>query len=97
MNNESVISLLASFCKVAGRAISSAGIDRLFTCELLCSKSAKGRKGRITERHRGHSCHDTYLGLLKVMNLVELSFEQIGEFLLICQANTYSVEPLRPF
>jgi hypothetical protein len=42
-------------------------------------------------------CHDTYLGLLKVMNLVELSFEQIGEFLLICQANTYSVEPLRPF
>ena len=27
--------------------------------------------------------NENYLGLLKVMNLVELSFEQIGEFLFI--------------
>jgi hypothetical protein len=30
------------------------------------------------------SGNGTYLGLLKVMNFVELSLEQIGEFLLIC-------------
>jgi len=38
-----------------------------------------GAQGQVVRSSKG-----TYLGLLKVMNLVELSFEQIGEFLLIC-------------
>jgi hypothetical protein len=42
-----------------------------------------GRVGGVQGRAVGSS-NGTNLGLLKVMNFVELSFEQIGEFLLIC-------------
>ena len=40
-------------------------------------------KGGVKEKELRNS-NGTYLCLLEVMNFVELSFEQIGEFLLIC-------------
>jgi hypothetical protein len=42
-----------------------------------------GRGAGVSGRVVGSS-NGTYLGLLKVMNFVELSFEHISEFLLIC-------------
>jgi len=45
-----------------------------------------GKRGRATgvQGREVQSWNGTYLGLLKVMNFIELSFEQIGEFLLVC-------------
>ena len=89
--------IFAVWCRV-GQAVASGGGGRcgkLFRNELfhllfsnfdairqlggLGGGGTAGVQGRVVGSSNGK-----YLGLLKVMDFVQLSFEQIGEFLFIC-------------